>query len=81
MRTFLPRDLRLSKLRYETLVIADNEYIKISRIAVMDLRLWLKEDLDLHTYHSFELHSNSLIGKHTIYAKYFLLLAINSHPS
>ena len=38
-------------LRYETLVIAHYKYIKISRIAVMDIKLWMKEDLDLHTDH------------------------------
>ena len=38
-------------LRYETLVIADYEYVKISRIAVMNFKLWMKEDLDLHTNH------------------------------
>ena len=38
-------------LRYETLVTADYEYVKISRIAVMDIKLWLKEDLDLHRNH------------------------------
>ena len=36
-------------LRYETLVIADYEYVKIFRIPVMDIKLWMKEDPDLHT--------------------------------
>ena len=40
--TFLPRDLRLC-------FIANYECVKISRIAVMDIKLWIKEDLDLHT--------------------------------
>ena len=35
--------------RYETLAIADYEYAKISRTAVMDMKLWMKEDLNLHT--------------------------------
>ena len=38
-------------LRYVTLVIADYEHVKISRIAVMDIKLWMKEDLDLLTSH------------------------------
>ena len=37
--------------RYETLVIADYEYVKIARHAVMDIKLWMKEYLDLHTNH------------------------------
>ena len=35
-------------LRYEALATADYEYVKISRIAVTDINLWMK-DLDLHT--------------------------------
>ena len=38
-------------VRYETLVIADYKYVKISRIDVMDVKLWMKEDVDLHTNH------------------------------
>ena len=38
-------------LRYETLVIDDHEYVKVSRITVMDIKLWMKENLDLHTNH------------------------------
>ena len=34
-------------LRYETVIIADYEYVKISSIAVMDIKLWMTEDLDL----------------------------------
>ena len=48
-------------LRNETLVIADYEYAKISRIAVMDVKLWVKEDLDLHTDHPLkfiQIHSS-----------------------
>ena len=38
-------------LRNESLVIAGYEYVKISSIVVMDIKLWMKEDLDLHTNH------------------------------
>ena len=38
-------------LRYETLAVADYEHVKIFKIAVMDIKLWMKEGLDLHTYH------------------------------
>ena len=38
-------------LRYQMLVIADYEYVKIFRVAVMDIKLWMKEDLDLHANH------------------------------
>ena len=38
-------------LRYETLVSVDYNCVKISRIAVVDIKLWMKEDLDLHTNH------------------------------
>ena len=38
-------------LRYGTLVIVDYECVKISRISVMDIKLWMKEHLDLHTNH------------------------------
>ena len=47
-------------LRYETQVIADYEYVKISRIAVMDIKLWMKKDLDLHTDQPWCSFSNSL---------------------
>ena len=67
-------------LRYETLAIADYEYVKISRIAVMDIKLRMK-DLDLHTDHLHQVHSNSFIRKHKIYAKYFLFLAITSYQT
>ena len=59
-------DLRLSKFRYETLVIADYEFVKISLIAEMYIKLWMKGDLDLH----IDVHSNSFIRKRQIYAKY-----------
>ena len=36
-------------LRSETLVIADYEYVKIFRTAVINGKLWMKEDLDFHT--------------------------------
>ena len=38
-------------LRYETLVTADYECMKIFRIAVMDMKVWTKEDLDLNANH------------------------------
>ena len=63
-------------LRYETLVIADYEYVKISRIAVMDIKLRMK-DLDLHTDHPHQVHSNSFVRKRKFHAKHFLLLAIS----
>ena len=66
--------------KYETLAIADYEYAKISRIAVMDIKSWMKEDLDLHTI-AFEAHSNLFIRKCKVYAKYFLLLAITSYQT
>ena len=38
-------------LRCETLRIADYEYVNISSFAVLDIKLWLKEDSNLDTYH------------------------------
>ena len=38
-------------LTHQTLVIADYEYVKIFRVNVMDIKLGIKEDLDLHTNH------------------------------
>ena len=48
---FSPKGPMTQNLRYENLVIGDYEYVKISRIAVVDIRLWMKQDLDLHTNH------------------------------
>ena len=39
------------KLRHEALIIADYECVYISGIAVINLKFWMKEDLDLHTNH------------------------------
>ena len=38
-------------LKYETLYIADYEYINITSFAVSDIKLWLEEDSDLNTDH------------------------------
>ena len=40
-------------LTYETLVIPDCEYAKISRIAVFDMKLWLKEQNILHKFEPY----------------------------
>ena len=61
-------DLRLSNLRYKTLVIADYEHVKISKIAVMDIKLWMKKDLDLrtdHLYHRYLNEKNLIHGRET----------------
>ena len=44
--------------RYETRIIANYKYVKISRAAVTDIKLWMKEDLD-YTQITFEVNSNS----------------------
>ena len=36
-------------LRYQTLVIADYDFVKISIFTVLGTKLWLKGDDDLHT--------------------------------
>ena len=38
-------------LGYETLYIADYEYLNISSFAVLDIKLWLEEDSNLDTDH------------------------------
>ena len=29
--------------------VVDYKYVKISKVLVMDIKLWMKKDLDLHT--------------------------------
>ena len=63
-------------LRYETQVIADYEYVKISRIAVMDIKLWMKKR-SWFTHRSTLMFIFKFIDQNRKnYAKYFLILAI-----
>ena len=50
-------------LRCETLYISDYEYVNISNFTLSDIKLWLKEDDDLNTYHA--LYSFKLIQSKT----------------
>ena len=40
-------------LRCEILYIANYEYVNISSLVVLNIKLWLEEDSDLQTYHPF----------------------------
>ena len=51
-------------LKYESLVIADYNCVQISSSNVLRIKLWLKEDSNLHTNH-FDIHSKSFIGRLT----------------
>ena len=70
---FSPKDLWLP--RYETLAIADYDYVNIFSFAVLGIKLWLKEDGDLYTDHT-QYSFKSVHSKAHIYAKCCLLLAI-----
>ena len=51
-------------MKYESLVIDDYKCVQISSLNVLCIKLWLKEDPNLHTDH-FDIHSKSLIGRLT----------------
>ena len=52
-RVFSQRIDFAKRFRCEILYIADYEYVSISSFAVLDTKLWLKEDANLHTDHPF----------------------------
>ena len=88
---WIPKGLKISRvfskgsdgsknLRCEILHIANYEYVNISSVAVLDIKLWLKEDSSLDTYHpsySFNLFNQRL----KIDTKYYHLLVITLYPT
>ena len=77
----IPIDLKKSRfshddyksLRCETLYIGDYEYVNVSSSAVLGIKLWLEEDIDLNR--NF-IHSNSFNRKVKVDTKCYHLLAI-----
>ena len=51
---FLPRDLQLSNFgKWNSFIIADCEYKKIFRLALLDIKLWVKDDI-LYQFWAFD---------------------------
>ena len=65
-------------LTHESLLTTDDNNVKLSTLTVLHIKLWLKEDNDLHT-DNLRLLFKFIIRRHKIYEKRCLLLAIISY--